>query len=679
MNYKRYYIIGLLLLMLFPGQTRAQAKSLVDMSQSPFAMLKGINMDDVQWTDGFWAERFGICKDSMVPSMWEILKSPDISHAFRNFEIAAGEGTGCHTGPPFHDGDFYKWFESLAAVFFQTKDPALDILMDQIISIIARSQRSDGYIHTPVLIEQANDPQKKLEFRERLDFETYNMGHLMTAACLHYRATGKKSLLDVAIGAADFLVDFYERDPNELARNAICPSHYMGVTELYRTTKDQRYLELARNLVDIRNKVENGTDHNQDRVPFRQQSTATGHAVRANYLYAGVADLVAETGDSSLFMPLESIWEDLVNHKLYITGGCGALYDGVSPNGTSYDPPYIQQVHQAYGLPYQLPNITAHNESCANIGSVLWSWRMLMLTSEARYADLLERTLYNAVLPAVSLDGKRYFYTNPLRVNLDLPYTLRWSKEREEYISLCNCCPPNIVRTISEISNYMYSQSERGLWLNLYGGNHLKTTMYNGSLLELEQETDYPWEGYIKIKLKKVPKGEFSVHLRIPEWADESKLNINGNPSGENLIAGSYFEIKRKWETGDIIELELPVTPRLIRSHPLVESTSNQVAVQRGPLIYCMESDDVPNDINIFNLAIPAGIQFNEINSSIAGTDMIMLEGKANLVDNSGWDGELYRELNTEEISPVKIRLIPYYAWGNRNKSDMTVWMSVDY
>ena len=671
-------VLLLLLSLNITGLT-AQDKSLVNVSESPYTVMTGIDMDDVRWTEGFWAERFGVCRDSMVPSMWRILNNPDISHSFRNFEIAAGTQKGCHVGPPFHDGDFYKWFESLAAVYMQTGDPALDSLMDAIIPLISRSQREDGYIHTPVIIEQVNDPGSKLEFRERLDFETYNLGHLMTAACVHYRATGKKTLLEVAENAGDFLIQFYERSPGELARNAICPSHYMGVTELYRTTGDKKYLELARNLIEIRALVDDGADHNQDRIPFRQQKTATGHAVRANYLYAGVADLVAETGDTSLLNPLKSIWSDLVNHKLYITGGCGALYDGVSPDGTSYSPPYIQQVHQAYGRPYQLPNISAHNESCANIGSVLWAWRMLLLTADAAYTDVLERTLYNAVLPSVSLDGKRYFYTNPLRVNLDLPYTLRWSKEREEYISLCNCCPPNIVRTLSETGNYLYSMSERGLLFNIYGGSVLETTLPDGSELALEQVSDYPWDGRISIELKNVPEKEFSLFLRIPGWADKADLIVNGKSLEGEPEPGSYFELRRKWKTGDVIVLDIPIRTRLIRSHPLVEETANQVAVQRGPVVYCMESQDVPDSIRIFDVAIPAGIKFSESRERIDKARMIILNGEARLIAGSDGEEGLYTELPAGKAVQVPIRLIPYYAWGNRGKGDMTVWMAVDY
>ncbi|HPL05844.1 MAG TPA: glycoside hydrolase family 127 protein, partial [Bacteroidales bacterium] len=282
----------------------AQDKGLVNTTKSPYARIWNTDVSAVSWTDGFWGERFEVCRDTMVINMWHVMSDPEVSHAFRNLEIAAGEAEGRHSGPPFNDGDFFKWFESAAAVYAVTKDPKLDALMDRIITTIAKAQREDGYMHTQVIIperkrqrEQASQQSGPVgtavgtaqggAFSDRLNFETYNHGHLMTAACVHYRATGKRNMLELAIKAADFLCRFYETATAELARNAICPSHYMGVVEMYRTTGDPKYLELSKNLINIRGMVENGTDDNQDRVPFRQQKLAMGHAVRANYLYAG--------------------------------------------------------------------------------------------------------------------------------------------------------------------------------------------------------------------------------------------------------------------------------------------------------------------------------------------------------------------------------------------------------
>lgn len=669
--------ILLFIIVFFGGQPIfAQNKSLVNTSQSPFAKLQSIDMGDVQWTTGFWAERFEVCRETMVPHMMGKYMDANVSHAYRNFEIAAGHQEGEHVGPAFHDGDFYKIFEAMIVVWSASKDAETEKKIDTIIETIGKTQRADGYIHTPVVIKQLQNKEDKKEFGERLDFETYNMGHLMTAGCLHYRLTGKKNMLNIAIKATDFQYDFYKRASAELARNAICPSHYMGVVEMYRTTRDPRYLELAKNLIAIRSMVENGTDDNQDRLPFLKQDKAMGHAVRANYLYAGVADIYAETGDDSLMIVLDKIWHNVVEQKMYITGACGALYDGVSPDGTSYVPAYNQKVHQAYGRDFQLPNLTAHNESCANIGNLLWNWRMLLTSGDARYAEIMEMTMYNSLLAGVSLDGKGYFYTNPLCVAQDIPFTLRWSKQREEYISFCNCCPPNTIRTIAEISNYMYSTSEKGLWVNFYGSNKLNTKLNSGSEISLIQETNYPWDGNISVKLETCPNQDFSIFLRIPGWAGQAEILINDKKQTIKCIPGTYAELHQKWEKGDRIELNLPMDAQLIEANPLVEETRNQVAVKRGPVVYCIESADIPEKSKIFDYTIPANSEFKPKEITIGTSKLFELEGTAERTPNKSWTGQLYRPLNPKK-ELVSLKLIPYYAWGNRGTGDMSVWLPV--
>ncbi|WP_201300996.1 aceric acid hydrolase [Sunxiuqinia indica] len=666
------------LMILFVFQLSAQEKSLVNTSKSPHAKLSPVNFTDVNWTDGFWAERFRVCEQSMVPHMMGMYMNDSISHGFANFEIAAGLKEGEHVGPPFHDGDFYKILEALIVVYSMNQEEELEHEIDSIIDIIGKTQREDGYIHTPVVIEQLNSEDGKAEFAERLDFETYNMGHLMTAACIHYRITGKRNLLDIAIKATNFLYDFYQRNKKELALNAICPSHYMGVTEMYRTTGDPKYLELAQGLIDIRAMVEDGHDHNQDRIPFRQQTKAIGHAVRANYLYAGVADVYAETGDESLMNALDAIWHDLVETKLYITGACGALYDGVSPNGTTYDQPSIQQVHQAYGQDYELPNFSAHNESCANIGNLLWNWRMFLATGQAEYADIMEQVMYNSLLAGVSLDGERYFYTNPLAVSSDLPFELRWSKDREEYIGYCNCCPPNTIRTVAEIHNYLYSMSNDGLWFNFYAGNHLKTELKDGSKLELEQITDYPWSGDVTLKITKAPNGDLPFHIRIPSWCEQAEIKVNGEALNTDLLPGTYCKIDRRWEKGDHVELKLAMPVSFIEANPLVEETRNQVAVQRGPVVYCLESVDLPEGVDLFQVAISPEQTFTPEKTEIANSQLVALKGKAELVREADWDQDkLYRKISAKELRSVPITLIPYYAWDNRGKCDMSVWLQL--
>ncbi|QPH40205.1 aceric acid hydrolase [Pedobacter endophyticus] len=655
-------------------QVKAQDKALVNNSASPYAKLHSINMTDVTWTKGFWADRFKVAAETMVPNMWAIYNDPKISHAFENFRIAAGLDTGSHAGPSFHDGDYYKTLEAVAVLYASTKNPKLTKMMDDAIAVIGKSQREDGYIYTKAMIEQRKTGDKN-QFQDRLSFEAYNIGHLMTAGCIHYRATGKTTLLNIAKKATDYLYNFYKSASPTLARNAICPSHYMGVVEMYRTTKDSRYLELAKHLIAIKGKIDDGTDDNQDRIPFLKQTKAMGHAVRANYLYAGVADLYAETGKDSLLKTLNLMWDDVNQHKMYITGGCGSLYDGTSPDGTSYNPTDVQKIHQAFGRDYQLPNFTAHNETCANIGNVLWNWRMLQITGDAKYADVMELALHNSVLSGISLDGKKFLYTNPLAQSDDLPFKQRWSKDRVPYIALSNCCPPNVVRTIAEVSDYAYSISDKGLWVNLYGGNNLTTKLADGTQISLVEETNYPWDGKIKIILKKTGNKAFSLFLRIPSWAHNAQLSVNGKTAQVEANSGTYAELNRVWKKGDIVELNLPMEATLIEANPLVEENRNQIAVKRGPVVYCLESTDLPGK-DIFNAFVPTTTQFEAKPITIDGAEMMSLVGNAKILAPNSWKNVLYRPIANKNTE-TEIKLVPYFAWGNRGHSEMSVWLPV--
>ena len=673
------------------AQKSANGNGLTDMTHSRMAVVHNTPMGSVSWTGGFWKDRFDVLSTVGIWGMWDTWNTPyeesfadgsHGSHGFRNFEVAAGTVKGKHHGPPFHDGDMYKWLEACAAVYAVTKDPKIDALMDKFIEQVALAQRADGYIHTPVVISERNagidshamtenaagieiGKDQKHAFASRLNFETYNLGHLMTASIIHRRATGKTTLFDCGRKAADFLYNFLKNDAAELSRNAICPSHYMGAAEMYRATGDAKYLELAKGLIAIRDSVKNGEDHNQDRIPFREQYEAMGHAVRANYLYAGVADLYAETGEAQLMKNLSSIWDDIVNHKIYIMGGCGALYDGVSPDGTTYNQPSIQQIHQAYGRQFQLPQEAAHNEICAQIGQMLFSWRLFQTTGEEKYIDNIENELYNGILSGISLDGRRYFYTEALRRTADFPYTMRWPKERKEYIS-CFCCPPNTLRTLCEAQEYAYSLSGDTLWVNLFGENRLKTRD-----LDIEQQTGYPYDGQVTLIVNKA-KGVQTIMVRIPAWAKGATVN------GQTTAAGKYIAVNGKWKKGDCVEVSLPMRPRLVEANPLVEEAKNQVAVMYGPLVYCLESNDLPQGADINDIVIPSGIQLKEVPMTISGHTFTALEGDALLTAGEKWDNQtLYRELSDERSRTVRVRLIPYYAWDNRGKTDMTVWMNV--
>ena len=670
--------------------TNVSAQGLTDMSRSKQAKMQNLPMGATQWTGGFWGDRFQMLSTTAIWSMWDTWNTPyetidalglHGSHGFANFQVAAGTVKGKHHGPPFHDGDMYKWLEACAAVYAVTKDAKLDALMDRFIEQVALAQREDGYIHTPVVISERNagidshaltenaagieiGKDQKHAFASRLNFETYNLGHLMTAGIIHKRATGKTTLFECGKKAADFLYNFLTNDAAELSRNAICPSHYMGAAEMYRETGDEKYLTLAKGLIAIRDSVTNGEDHNQDRHKFRDQYEAMGHAVRANYLYAGVADLYAETGEAQLKKNLEAIWDDIVNHKIYIMGGCGALYDGVSPDGTTYNQPSIQQIHQAYGRQFQLPQEAAHNEICAQIGMMLYSWRMFQTTVDPKYVDNIENELYNGILSGISLDGKDFFYTEALRRTKEFPYTMRWPKHRQRYIT-CFCCPPNTLRTLCEAQEYAYSIKGDTLWVNLYGQNTLKTKD-----LEIEQVTNYPWDGHIKLIIKKA-KTLRSIRMHIPGWATDMQLKLNGQP-----ILAEDLRQPRKWKKGDTIELNLPMKARLVEANPLVEEAKNQIAVMRGPIVYCLEGQDIQGGYRINDIAIPTDVQFKETKITMNGHEMIVLEAEVPVVNQDFWrNDELYRELRPAKNLKTKIRLIPYYAWDNRGIQDMSLWL----
>lgn len=682
--------IGAIIALMTAAPAAAQQNGITDTGKSKYAVMASTPIDAVKWTGGFWGERFNVFSGTSVQSMWETWQS-DRSHGFHNFLVAAGEKKGRRHGPPFHDGDMYKWLEAVAAVYAVNKDPELDKIMDRFIGCVVKSQREDGYLHTPVIIAEMNKKLQQAEekdntvvgtkvgtgkdgaFGNRLNFETYNLGHLITAGIIHKRATGKTTLFNAAVKAADFLCNFYEKSSAELARNAVCPSHYMGITEMYRATGDPKYLDLSKKLIDIRGMVENGTDDNQDRIPFRDQYEAMGHSVRANYLYAGVADLYLEDGEAQLKKNLDSIWNDIVTRKMYITGACGALYDGTSPDGTDYKPDNIQKVHQSYGRPYQLPHSTAHNETCANIGNMLLNWRLFAATADAKYVDIVENCFYNSILSGISLDGKKYFYTNPMRMSDELPYTLRWPKERTEYIS-CFCCPPNTLRTLCEVQDYAYSIGKDEIYVNLYGENTLNTKLESAGDITIEQKTDYPWDGKIDITVAKLKgKKDFTLKLRIPAWCEGATVSVNGEACNIDTQSESYIAVSRKWKKGDVLTLNMPMKTKLIEANPLVEESRGQIAVQRGPVVYCLESNDI-NGLDIDNIAIPLDAKFTPVEINIDGSRIMALDTEAYNRTEASWKNVLYREVSNKK-NKVKIRLIPYYAWGNRGKSEMTVWI----
>jgi DUF1680 family protein len=423
----------------------------------------------------------------------------------------------------------------------------------------------------------------------------------------------------------------------------------------------------------MRNLGVSGGDDNQDRLPFVNQREAVGHAVRANYLYAGAADLYLETGDKQLMKPLEAIWQNVVERKLYLTGGCGALYDGASPDGSEQQE-QITRVHQAYGRNYQLPNLTAHNETCAAIGNVLWNWRMFLATGEAKYVDVIELSLYNAILAGISLDGVDFFYVNPLRQMEPLPTALRWARTRVPFVTSF-CCPPNVLRTLAEVSGMAYSTAGDELWVNLYGGNRL-TTKLNGARLALTQTTNYPWDGRVEFAIDECGGEPFALRFRIPGWCDGATLSVNGEAVEGELASASYAELRRKWNAGDHVTLNLPMPPQLIEANPQIEETRNQLAVQRGPIVYCLESPDLPVNVRVHEVALAADAELSPALEEELLGGVSAIETTASARTDGDWTGRLYRPLNAAaKQQSIKLRLIPYYAWANRGPSEMTVWI----
>lgn len=660
----------------------AGEKALVDTTRSPHALMYMPDLADVRWTGGLLGERFEVARDVMVPHMGRLMSNPETSPAWRNYRIAAGLEQGTFSGPPFNDGDFLKWFEALVQVYALTRDPKLEAQMDEIIAVVAKAQREDGYLHTQTIIPQRAGEKTK-EFADREHFETYNMGHLMTAAAVHYRATGKRTLLEPAIKAADYIERLCRERPQELARNAICPSHYMGVIELYRITRDPRYLKLGEQLIEIRSLVppSEGSDHNQDRMPFRQMIEAVGHAVRANYLYAGVTDVFAENGDRTLLRPLATLADNVAGKKVYITGMTGAIYDGASPDGVDYTQhKYIRTIHQAYGRNYQLPNLTAYNETCATIGYGLWLWRMLAVTGDAAYADQFEQTLYNGILPGISLEGTHYFYVNALKKLHEFDVPLRWSRTRETNIPVSFCCPPNVVRTIAEMHNYVYSLSTDTVWVNLYAASTLDSKWLDGTPIKLRQETDYPWAGAVKIVIEQAPVRDVTLKLRVPGWvrSEAVALKVNGRPVAAVLRPGTYADVKRTWRAGDVVEFSMEFKPTLWEANPLVEEAVDQVAIKYGPLVYCIESNDLPEGVALKDVAVSLAspAHFAVRREKIGETSVLTLTLDAIALQRPAWKaGELYRAFDGKPSRAIALKAVPYYAWGNRGDTEMSVWI----
>ncbi len=654
----------------------AHSKAITNTSESPYVKLKSINFGDCRWNKGFWAEKEKVASQAMIPYMTDVLCG-DIGHALNNFKIAAGETLGEHKGFYWHDGDFYKFMEAKTYMYALTKNKTLLKELDEYIGWIGKVQEEDGYIHTHIQITEGAE-----RFSNRKYHEMYNYGHLFIAASIHFRLTGQHNFLDIAIKQADLLYTYFMPDTTHYQRFGFNQTQIMGLVELYRTVKDKKYLKLAEKFINRRGtfKIEHHSttegypigDMVQERTPFRESSEAVGHAVLALYYYAGAADVYSETGEQALLDALDRLWENVTEKKMYVTGAVGQAHFGAS---TSLD-----MIEEGFIDAYMMPNMTAYNETCANLCNAMLSNRMLGIKEESRYADIIELVLFNSGLSGIGVEGKDYFYSNPLRmVNGSRDYeaheNVTESPVRQPYIE-CFCCPPNLVRTICKVSGWAYNLSENGVAVVLFGGNKLDTTMLDGSRLKLSQDTDYPWKGIVKITLDACKAEAFDIKIRIPKWAVGSTLNLNGKDAGVEVVPGTFAVISREWKPGDTIVLDMPMEVTLLEGHNRIEEVRNQVAVKRGPIVYCVESPDLPSGTSILDVYIKgdAALMAEHKEDFLGGitvinTELQLRKGKAN--------AQMYETVSKPVMENYKTQLVPYFAWSNRGQAEMTVFMPV--
>lgn len=645
---------------------------LTDTKKSKNAKVSPVDGMAVEWTGGLWKERFDTCAQATVPQLQHMFESKEISHVLENFRICAGETKGSFDGTVFGDGDFYKWMES--AVYTAAKNDNEELMnqLDEYIELIGKAQLEDGYISTKQIIgERENNGITRMG--DINDFEVYNFGHLFTSACLHKRLTGKDNFMKVAVKTADYLEKMYQDVMKKgEVQTAVCPSHYMGLVEMYRTTGERRYLHLAEQAVALRDSVKDGMDDNQDRIPLKDHDKIIGHAVRANYLYAGVADLCLEEDREELRSVLDKVWRSMVDKKLYITGGCGALYNGASPYGNFF---VHQLVHQAYGYEYQLPNITAYNETCASLGGVFWAYRMFQLDPKAEYFDIIERMMLNTNLAALSMDGKKFFYENALRRAKKLDYELIWPLTRSEYI-LSYCCPPNLARTIAQSVEYAYTVSEDTVWLGMYGANRADIVLENGAEFTLVQETEYPYDGRIHFTCENVKSDTgFYLNIRVPGWAEKGTIQV-----GAEIIelseaeAGSYQKVYVEHPAEAEVSVDFAMKVRYTVANTMVEETVGQAAVEKGPLVYCCETADTSLEtLDDVYIDVTSPVKLCDI--QIEGRTVQALEMEEYCVDRTGFDrGALYQRWKSPGMEKTVMRFIPYFAWDNRGVGEMRIW-----
>jgi DUF1680 family protein len=617
-----------------------------------------ISFTDVKLTDDFWSRRIETNRTVTIPFGFEKCENEG---RIRNFARAGALLDGEYEGKmPFDDTDIYKIIEGASYSLAVHPDSELENYIDGIIEKIAAAQEDDGYLCTWKTINPDTTPAWWVEPGPRWhslgsSHELYNSGHMYEAAVAHYLATGKKNFLNIALKNADLITETFGP-----GKKLEVPGHQIietGLIKLYLVTKSRKYLDMAKFFLDQRGNAQGHKlygSYSQDHKLVTQQDEAVGHAVRAVYMYSGMADIAAIMNDSSYLKAVDRIWENVVSKKLYITGGIGARHDG-----------------ESFGDDYELPNLTSYNETCAAIGNIYWNHRMFLLHGEAKYIDVLERTLYNGMISGVSLEGNLFFYPNCLESDGIYKFN-QGSLTRKSWFD-CSCCPTNVTRFIPSVSNYIYAHKGDSLYVNLFVSSEANVEM--GDIkLRVYQETKYPWDGKVKIIVNPERDGIFTVNIRIPGWAlekvvpsdlyrylkkddEESTLKVNDEVFDLYINKG-FASITRRWSKGDVIELYLPMPVRRVLAHEEVKSNRGKVALIRGPIVYCAEWVD--NDLRVLNLVIPDKTEFTTEYRENLLNGVVVIKGK--VLNKSGKKGELVS--------------IPYYAWSHRGPGEMAVWLA---
>jgi DUF1680 family protein len=612
----------------------------VDTRRSPYARLQPVPLQAVKLTSSFWAPRMQRNINTAIPHLHDLLEEHGVVDNFRRLY---GASQPARRGFLFTDSDLFKWME--AAAYAQVQPQAdLHTRLDDAIDAALPAQGADGYLNTWFVDERRAQRWSDLDSAH----EMYCAGHLFQAAVADARTRGDLRLL----GASTRYADYIDQTFRQAGRPGSCghPEVEMALVELFRQTGEERYLSLAGHFIDQRGAM--------------RQSGINGHAVRALYYLSGAADVYLETGREDLMKGLLAQYDDLLRHKLYITGGIGGRYTG-----------------EAVGKAFELPNERAYTETCAAIAFIFFTWRMLQATGEAVYADMLERAMYNGFLSGVSLAGSEYFYVNPLAYD-GLPEEDPWYAWARKGLYTrqpwheCTCCPPNVQRLLATLPAYFYSTSREGVWLHLYGSSSLETQLVNGVTLKLEQTSNYPWEGKVEITLQPSVPAEFSLFLRIPSWTTRASVLVDGQ--SVSAQPGSYLELKRTWQPGSRITLDLDMPVTLVGADPRLADVTGRAAVMRGPLVYCLEGIDHDlQDVRHFRLPAGAAFDIRHQPDLLDGITLLETDG---LAPTNLETGSLYTPLPLSPVSanPQRLRFIPYYAWNNRGPSAMNVWVNKD-